>query len=134
MATLANEIGCGQLFLNDHICPLTPEGSLSGETELTAAQSARVAAASVDPADGVLCAFLQVADGHIVRDGRGLHVRTASATAAVRYRRIISVTRCVIVGIRLLLHDGFVIVNEKVIEGSCNLLRVGRRSGPGNRK
>ena len=94
MATLADQIGRGQLLLNDHVCPLTPEGSVGGEAELAAAQSASVATPSVDATDVVLGAFLQVADGDVVHHRHGLDLRATSAAAAERHRRTFFATNC----------------------------------------
>ena len=94
VAALADQIGCGQLLLDDHVGPLTPEGPIGGETQLTVAQGARVAAAPVDAENVVLRAFVQIADGHVKHHRHHLHLRAAPAAAAERHRRTLLVAHC----------------------------------------
>jgi len=105
VATLADQFGCSQLLLNDHVGPLTPEGAISGEAQLAAAQSASVAAASVDASDVVLGAFLQVADAHVVHDRHRLHLGATPAAAPERHRRTFFAAHCAPIQTHTHTHD-----------------------------
>ena len=86
VTSLPDKFRCGQLFLNDQIGSLAPEGFLGNKAELATTQCAILAVTAVDTTNVMLRPFFQIGDCDVKngRNGRTIRHGTTTTPAAKR--------------------------------------------------